>query len=102
MPMFEMLVGLAVTDNEIYEQYRSAMKPILTQFGGDFGYDLRVSEVLKSPDGAPINRLFTINFPTEAHMNEFFSDPSYLDVKQTYFTRSVLSTSIIASYLKAD
>jgi uncharacterized protein (DUF1330 family) len=98
--MFEMLVGLAVTDSDIYEQYRSAMKPILAQYSGDFGYDFRVAEVLKSPTDAAINRVFTINFPSEAHMNDFFSDEGYLEVKQAYFTRSVANTSIIASYDK--
>ncbi|EAR61344.1 hypothetical protein MED92_11474 [Oceanospirillum sp. MED92] len=46
--MYEMLVGLEVTDDQIYQSYREAMRPILEFYGGEFGYDFRVSEVLKN------------------------------------------------------
>ncbi len=96
--MVEMLVGLDVSNNEIYAEYRQAMKPILTQYGGAFGYDFVVSKVLLAQVTEPINRVFTINFPNESAMNSFFSDPEYLQVKDQYFTRSVRHTTIIASY----
>ena len=41
---YEMLVGLNVFDDEKYTEYRAAMKPILSIYGGEFGYDFKVSE----------------------------------------------------------
>ncbi len=58
----EMLVGLRVVNDEAYQSYRDAMTPILNRYGGGFGYDFKVSEVLKSRTEAPINRVFTIYF----------------------------------------
>lgn len=98
--MFEMLVGLELSDAGVYSQYREAMKPILTNYGGDFGYDFVVSEVLKSQVEVPINRVFTINFPDQASADRFFSDSQYLVAKEKFFNASVRSTTIISSYEK--
>lgn len=62
---FEMLVGLNVVDDEGYQSYRDEMTPFLESLGGGFGYDLRVSEVLKSETKEPINRVVTKFFPNE-------------------------------------
>ncbi|MGF1720799.1 DUF1330 domain-containing protein [Vibrio kyushuensis] len=98
--MYEFLVGLEVTDNAVYTQYREAMKPLLSFHGGSFGYDFVVSEVLLSQVDVPINRVFTINFPNQATADEFFSNDEYLQVKERYFNESVQNTTIIASYEK--
>ncbi|GLO60740.1 hypothetical protein MACH09_12480 [Vibrio sp. MACH09] len=34
--MYEFLVGLAVSSNDIYSDYRAATKPILTSYDGGF------------------------------------------------------------------
>ncbi len=47
------LVGLNVVDDAAYQSYRDEMTPILKSYGGGFGYDFRVSEVLKSKTNAP-------------------------------------------------
>lgn len=94
----EVLVGLDVLDNEAYADYRSAMRPILTAFGGGFGYDFRIAEVLKSESEVEINRVFTIRFPDAATMDAFFSDEAYLKTKRQFFDRSVRGTEIIAQY----
>jgi len=99
--MYEMLVGLEVSNNDIYSQYREAMKPILVSYGGAFGFDFLVSEVLLSQVEKPINRVFTINFPNQELSNNFFSDSEYLKAKEQFFTTSVTNTTIIASYEKA-
>ncbi|WP_199609876.1 DUF1330 domain-containing protein [Flocculibacter collagenilyticus] len=95
---YEMLVGLQVKDNEIYQQYRDAMMPILQSFGGSFGVDFKVAEVLKPAEGSKINRVFTINFPDKQAMDAFFSNPEYLQAKERFFEKSVAETTIIASY----
>lgn len=96
--MHEILVGLEVTDDVMYHTYRQNMTPILHQFGGDFGHDFRVSEVLKPKENKVINRVFTIRFPNEEAMNFFFSDDEYLGVKAKFFEQAVGYMKIIASY----
>ncbi|ALU42322.1 DUF1330 domain-containing protein [Pseudoalteromonas rubra] len=98
--VYEYLVGLAVSDDAVYTQYRAAMKPILSQYHGGFGYDFIVSEVLKSETSALINRVFTIHFPSKEASERFFSDEDYLKVKARYFDSSVTHTTIISEYDK--
>ena len=95
---YEMLVGLNVVDDELYSDYRAAMKPILAVYGGDFGCDFKVAEVLLPTDNPDINRVFTIGFPTQEQADHFFADPDYLGVKARYFEASVADTTILASY----
>ncbi len=97
---YEILVGLNVIDEKIYQQYRTAMKPILHGYDGKFCYDLRISEVLKSESNENLNRVFTLNFPSVQHKDDFFSDSQYMQVKQKFFDKSVDSITIMASYQK--
>ena len=94
----EMVVGVNVVDDKAYEEYRQLMLPILKSYDGDFGYDFKVSEVLKSSSEHPINRVFIIYFSNKEAMNAFFSNPEYLKIKQMYFEKSVTATTIIATY----
>ncbi len=97
---YEILVGINVLDDLKYNDYRAAMKPILSDYEGRFGYDFKVSEVLISEEDTEINRVFTINFRSKDKMEGFFSDAQYLEVKDMYFAESVGSTTIISSYDK--
>ncbi|MCL1066017.1 DUF1330 domain-containing protein [Shewanella olleyana] len=92
---FQRIMALHVHDEAEYQAYREAMLPILHFYGGDFGYDFMVSKVLKSKTNTQINRVFTIDFPSEEVMNTFFNDEAYLSVKQCHFTASVTSATII-------
>ena len=94
----EMLVGLNVIDDDAYQLYRDEITPILKELGSRFGYDFRVSEVLKSKTEAPINRVFTIYFPDDDAMNSFFSNDEYLKIKQKHFEKSVTDTTILARW----
>ncbi len=95
-----MLVGLNVIDHENYRQYRDNMTPILESYNGSFGYDFKVSEILKSETSDVINRVFTIRFSDKEKMEAFFLDVAYKEVKEKYFEKSVESTTIISSYTK--
>jgi len=97
---YEILVGLEVLDDDKYEDYRAAMKPILSSYQGGFGYDFKVSEVLIAPEDKRINRVFTISFASKKLMEDFFSDADYLIVKAQHFVDSVGCTTIIANYEK--
>ena len=95
---YERIMGLQVIDDEEYGKYRAGMLPILEKFGGSFGYDFTIAEVLKSKTKNPINRVFTIEFPSKRVMEEFFSNPEYIAVQQRHFERSVNSKTVIATH----
>ena len=76
------------------------MTPILHSFGGDFGFDFKVNEVLKSKTNNVINRVFTLDFPSKKIMEEFFTNPAYLAVKEKYFINSVKSVTTISMHEK--
>ena len=97
---YEILVGLDIINEEVYQKYRNAMIPILLFYGGYFVYDFKVAEVLKSESKNKINRVFTINFPDSKKMDAFFLDTKYKLIKEKYFSNSVASTTIISSYEK--
>lgn len=94
----EMMVGLTVTDDALYQQYREAMAPLLAAHGGGFRYDFRVGEVLKSASDHPINRVFAIYFADTARMQAFFAHPDYRAIKSRFFERSVAGTTIFGAY----
>ena len=97
---FERIMGIYVTDDDEYQNYREGMLPILHSFGGSFGFDFKVSEVLKSKTNDPINRVFTLEFSNKQVMEEFFSNPSYIEVKNKHFKNSVQSVTIISMHEK--
>ncbi len=100
MMKFERIMGIQVTDDDLYQKYREAMLPILTEYGGFFGYDFKVSQVLKAKTNEPINRVFTIEFPSQEVMDAFFSDADYLAVKNKFFNPSVTSVTVISLHEK--
>jgi uncharacterized protein (DUF1330 family) len=94
----EMMVGLHVTDDAVYQQYRLAMAPLLAAHGGGFRYDFRIAEVLKSASAHPINRVFAIYFGSKAQKDAFFADPEYSAIKARFFDRSVAGTTVFGGY----
>ena len=97
---FERIMGLEVINDEEYQKYRENMTPILHSFGGDFGFDFKVNEVLKSKTNNVINSVFTLDFPCKKFMEEFFTNPAYLAVKEKYFINSVKSVTTISMHEK--
>ena len=99
--MFERIMGLNVIDDLEYQKYREAMLPILKTFGGYFGYDFRISEVLLSKTKDEINRVFTIEFPNKQKMEEFFSCPDYIAVQNRHLKNSINSKTVISMHEKS-
>ncbi|MEM7349048.1 MAG: DUF1330 domain-containing protein [Chloroflexota bacterium] len=97
---FETVIGLHVTDDDLYQKYRDGMTPILHDHGGDFGYDFKIAEVLRASTDNQINRVFTIHFPNKATMEKFFANEAYLQVRQEFFEPAVESVTRIAAYEK--
>jgi len=92
-----LVFGLHVTDDAMYRRYREGMRPILGRFGGAFGYDFVVSQVLASETDRPINRVFTLWFPDRGSAGAFFADPDYLAVRRERFEPSVAAVTAIAA-----
>lgn len=95
--MYEILLGLQVTDDDMYSRYRAAMTPLLEAHGGSFGVDVRVAEVLR-PAGKTFNRLFTIRFPSRERREAFFGHPEYKEVRRRFFEPSVAEVNQLAIY----
>lgn len=99
--MIEILVALNITNDENYSLYRKGMTPLLNAVGGGFGYDFKIDQVLKAECDHPINRVFTINFPSNEVMKSFFSDPKYLEIKEEFFKGSVSDVTRVSTYEKS-
>ena len=94
----EQMVGLTVTDDAVYQQYRAAMAPLLAAHGGGFRYDFTVAKVLKSASAHPINRVFAIYFASAAQKDAFFGNSEYQAIKARFFDRAVAGTTIFGAY----
>lgn len=94
----EILVGVQVTDEVRYEEYRHYMVPILLRFGGRFMIDVKLKSVLKPVAARSINRMFSIRFPSEHALAGFFSDPEYVAVKERVFAASTGQVSTLGHY----
>lgn len=94
----ELLVGLTVTDDTTYQQYRDAMAPLLAAHGGGFRYDFTIAKVLKSASEHAINRVFAIYFGSKEQMRAFFDHTDYRAIKAKFFERSVAGTTIFGAY----
>ena len=92
------LIALQVIDHALYAQYRAGMMPILKTYGGAFGYDFVIADVLKSEVGEDINRIFTISFPDQQASVRFFADEDYRRVREAFFKPAVASTIMIAAW----
>jgi uncharacterized protein (DUF1330 family) len=95
---FEMVVGLNVYSDKVYNLYRASISPLLAKYEGGFRYDFKINETLIAEESKEINRLFLIFFKNKDLMNSFFSDSEYLKIKEEFFTNAVSSTTIISEY----
>ncbi|MBM9546626.1 DUF1330 domain-containing protein [Leptospira sp. 201903074] len=95
---YETVVGLQVSNDELYSNYRKAMTPLLLKYEGGFRYDFKIQETLISEDSKQINRLFLIFFRTKELKDLFFKDPEYLKIRETFFTPSVETSTILSEY----
>ena len=100
--MHENIVGLYVTNDDLYSTYRQKMIPILESYGGGFRYDFQIAEVLTNDSDVPINRLFAIYFDNKEKMEQFFADPAYVAVRGEFFAPAVDGVTVIASYDRPD
>ena len=93
--MSETLVAVKLRDEAGYAEYRARMTPLLEAHGGRFVLDVRVAEVLRAPDDADFDRLFSIRFPDEDAREAFFSNPEYVAIRKQHFEPSVSATTLL-------
>ena len=91
---YQITVGLQITDDALYEEYRKAIAPLLKAHGGHFRYDFRIAEVLMNESNKPINRLFVLSFTSKDAKERFFSSSDYKDARENYFQKSVAPDSV--------
>jgi uncharacterized protein (DUF1330 family) len=97
---FEIAIGLFVTDQEQYAQYRKEIVPLLEAVGGEFRYDFEVARTLKKEVNHDINRVFMLQFRDQAAKERFFSDPVYREIRHRFFPKAVAGISTIAEYAR--
>jgi uncharacterized protein (DUF1330 family) len=95
---YEMTVGLLVSDQAGYAQYRAEMTPLLEAAGGRFRYDFEVARTLMSDTGEEVNRVFVLQFRDRADKERFFSDTQYLEIRKRLFEPSVQHGLVLAEY----
>jgi uncharacterized protein (DUF1330 family) len=96
--MVEVLIGVNVVDAEGYARYRARIAPLLEAHGGAFGVDVGVAEVFRSPSDQPMNRLFTLRFPSVERLDAFFSFPAYLAARAELFAPCVSAMTQFGKY----
>jgi uncharacterized protein (DUF1330 family) len=99
---FERVAALSVVNQDMYTEYRSAIRPLLNELGADFRFDFAVSQVLRGDGAEQTNRAFVLRFPDRAAKVRFFGDPRYAVIKQELFDPSVASIVVIAEYETVD
>ena len=95
----EIVVGLVVTNQDSYAQYRNEMRPLLEEAGGAFRYDFEVARGLHGEGAADVNRLFVIRFPNESSKDRFFADPRYIEIRRRLFDPAVKARVLISEYV---
>jgi uncharacterized protein (DUF1330 family) len=93
-----LVIAMNVTDPDRYAKYRAGMAPVLARHSGSFGYDFTIAATHQSPAPHPVTRVFTMQFPSRAARDAFFSDPDYLKVRAEHFTPSVDGFTLIAEH----
>lgn len=94
----ELLVAMHVVDDDGYQAYRDAMKPILAAHGGGFGFDFDTTAERTGALSHPVTRVFGIHFPSPDARDQFFGDPAYAAVKAAHYERSVDAFTVLAEY----
>lgn len=95
---YEMLFGVAITDQSMYAAYRTGIRPLLAMVGGAFRWDMEVSGVLKSEVQGDFNRVFVISFPDRSARDGFFENPQYLALRARLLIPAVEKITVIAEY----
>ena len=73
-----MLIESKVTDPEKYRQYIAQVPPIIARHGGRFL--VRGGKITPLSDAWKPERIIIVEFPSEAHIQEWLSSPEYKNI----------------------
>lgn len=90
-------VGLHVTDDASYREYRDGVKPLLEAHGGTLHDDCRIEESRRAVEH-PMNRLFIISFPDANAKRAFFENESFRQMHARYFDPERQGITTVAHY----
>lgn len=100
--MYESIIGLYIEDEALYQRYRHYSAPIMQEYGGSFGFDFAVSNVLYSQFSEPVNRVFTVKFADQKSAEQFFHHGRYQQIREQYFVPAVRVVQRLAHYQPLD
>ena len=92
MPAY-LIADETITDPQVFEEYKAAVLPLITRFGGRFlsrGGDMEVLEAGR--DWTP-SRMVIIEFPSMSALKAWYDCPDYAPVRDIRF-RSAISTIV--------
>jgi len=95
---YHVLVGLNVLDDTSFEEFNSAITPMLCRYDGEFGYDFDVPSALLASKYRKINHVYTLCFASKIKMEEFFRDKDYLMIRGRHVLKSFRPEQIIFGY----
>jgi uncharacterized protein (DUF1330 family) len=88
-----LIVDETITDAKVFEDYKRAVVPIITKFGGRFLARGGEIEVLEADKGWTPGRVVVIEFPDMSALKEWYNSPDYAPVREIRF-RSAKSTMV--------
>lgn len=95
---YQVLIGLNVLDDTSFEEFHSAIKPMLCRYDGEFGYDFDVPSALLTSQYRKINHIYTLSFASKKKMKGFFADKDYLMIRGRHILKSFRPEQIIFGY----
>ena len=92
------VLGLSVTNQEMYQEYREKLDPVLKEVGAKVILDVEVGNVRINPTETNFNRLIFIKFNNAESMKLLNEHPTYLSLKNSLFVPSVKQTVPLAKF----
>jgi uncharacterized protein (DUF1330 family) len=88
-----LIVDETITDPDLFEEYKRAVVPTITKYGGRFLARGAAFELLETGTDWSPGRLVVIEFPSMAALKEWYNSPDYAPARDIRF-RAAASTLV--------
>lgn len=95
---YQVLVGLNVLDDKRFDEFHSAIEPLLSRYQGQLGYEFTVPASLLARHSHKVNRVYTISFASKERMESYFADSEYLKTRGRHILKSFATEQFIFGY----
>jgi len=95
---YQVFVRLRVLDDKRFDEFHSAIKPVLSRYHGQLGYEFTVPASLLARHSHKVNHVFTLSFASEQWMESFFVDSEYLKTRGRHILKSFATEQFIFGY----